>query len=50
MNDANNIIGDGVVFFEFTDFIRNRMPKGYDGEDIFNMKHTELRSECGVVE
>lgn len=50
MNRAYHIIGKTRVFFVFTNFGGNRVPKGDDGEEIFNVKHTESRSECGVTE
>jgi hypothetical protein len=39
VNRANNIIGDGVVVFVFSDFGGYRPPKGEEGDEIFNMKH-----------
>jgi hypothetical protein len=41
MNRAYHIIGKTRVFFVFTNFGSNGVPKGDDGEEIFNVKHTE---------
>jgi hypothetical protein len=49
MNRAYHIIGKTRVFFVFTNFSGNGVPKGDNGEEIFNVNHTE-RSECGVAE
>ena len=50
MYRAYHIIGDACVLFVFTNFGCDGVPKDDDGEEIFNVKHTELRSECGVAE
>jgi len=55
-----DIIGDGVVVFVFSDLGGYGAPKSEEGEEIFNIEHTERmrsnganaesRSECGVTE
>ena len=53
MNRAYHIIGKTRVFFVFTNFGGNRVPKGDDGEEIFNVKHTEFTERMrsnGVAE
>jgi hypothetical protein len=41
MNRAYHIIGKTWMFFIFTNFGGNRVPKGDDREEIFDVKHTE---------
>jgi hypothetical protein len=41
MYRAYHIIGYAGVLFVFSDFGGNCVPKGDDGEEIFNVKHTE---------
>ncbi len=48
MNRAYHIIGKTRVFFVFTNFGGNRVPKGDDGEEIFNVKHTERMRSHGA--
>ena len=40
MYRAYHIIGDACVLFVFTNFGCDGVPKGDDGEEIFNVKHT----------
>ena len=41
MNRTNDIIGDGVVVFVFSDLGGYGAPKSEEGEEIFNIEHTE---------
>ena len=51
---AYHIIGDACVLFVFTNLGCDGVPKGDDGEEIFNVKHTErsqgAESRSGVEE
>ena len=48
MNRANYIVDDTRVLFVFLDFGGNGVPKGDDGEKIFNVKHTERMRSHGA--
>ena len=50
MYRAYHIIGDACVLFVFTNFGCDGVPKGDDGEEIFNVKHTERMRSHGVKE
>ncbi len=41
MNRAYHIIGKTRMFFVFTNFSGNGVPKGDNGEEIFDVNHTE---------
>lgn len=50
MNRAYHIIGKTRVFFVFTNFGSNGVPKGDNGKEIFNVNHTERMRSHEVTE
>ena len=50
MNRAYHIISNTWMFFVFTNFGGNGMPKGENREEIFNVNHTEQMRSHGVTE